>query len=70
MRFERQFTGKKTLILLISNCFGVVLKGGKEMDIEIAYIIVGVMILVAAIVGAGIIYSGLQKVADAINKQK
>ena len=45
------------------------LKGGKEMDTEIAYIIVGVMILVAAIVGAGIIYSGLEKVADAIKKQ-
>jgi len=46
------------------------LKGGKEMDTEIAYIIVGVMILVAAIVGAGIIYSGLEKIANAINKQK
>jgi len=34
------------------------------MDIEIAYIIVGVMILVAAIVGAGIIYSGLEKIAQ------
>ena len=40
------------------------------MDTEIAYIIVGVMILVATIVVAGIIYSGLQKVADAIKKQK
>ena len=46
------------------------LKGGKEMDTEIAYIIVGVMILVAAIIGAGIIYSGLEKIAKAIEKQK
>jgi hypothetical protein len=61
---------KKTLIILISNCFGIVLRGGKEMDIEIAYIIVGVMILVAAIVGAGIIYSGLEKIAKAIEKKK
>ena len=48
----------------------IVYKGGKEMDTEIAYIIVGVMIFVGFIVGGGIIYSGLQKVADAINKQK
>jgi hypothetical protein len=40
------------------------------MSIEIAYIVAGTMIFVGAIVGAGIIYSGLQKVADAINKQK
>ena len=40
------------------------------MDTEIAYIIVGVMILVAAIVGSGIIYSGLKKIAKAIEKQK
>ena len=60
----------KTLVLLISNCCVIVLKGDKEMDTEIAYIIVGVLIFVGFIVGAGIIYSGLQKVADAINKQK
>ena len=48
----------------------IVFKGGKQMETEIAYIIVGVMIFVGFIVGAGIIYSGLQKVADAINKQK
>ena len=59
-----------TRILLISNCFAIVLKGGEEMDTEIAYIIVGVMILVAAIVGAGIIYSGLEKIAKAIEKKK
>jgi len=40
------------------------------MSIEIAYIVAGTMIFVGVIVGAGIIYSGLQKVADAINKQK
>ena len=39
------------------------------MSIEIAYMFVGVMILVGAIVGAGIIYSGLQLVANAIKKQ-
>jgi len=60
----------KTLVLLISNCCVIVFKGGKEMDIEIAYIVAGTMIFVGFIVGAGIIYSGLQKVADAINKQK
>ena len=59
-----------SLFLLINNCFGIAFKGGEEMDTEIAYIIVGVMILVAAIVGAGIIYSGLEKIAKAIEKQK
>jgi hypothetical protein len=58
------------LILLISNCFGIVLKGGKEMDTGIAYIIVGVMILVGAIIAGGAIYAGLEKIANAINKQK
>jgi len=58
------------MVLLTSYCFPIILKGGKEMDTEIAYIIVGVMILVAAIVGAGIIYSGLEKIAKAIEKQK
>ena len=48
----------------------IVFKGDKEMSIEIAYIIAGTMVFVGFIVGAGIIYSGLQKVADAINKQK
>lgn len=40
------------------------------MDTEIAYIIVGVLIMVGAIIAGGAIYAGLQKVADAINKQK
>jgi len=55
---------------LKSNFFAIELKGGKEMSIETAYMIVGVMILVGAIVGAGIIYSGLQLVANAIKKQR
>ena len=41
-----------------------------NMEIEIAYIIAGTMIFVGFIVGAGIIYSGLEKIANAINKQK
>lgn len=40
------------------------------MDIETAYVVVGVMILVGGIVAAGIIYAGLQKIANALNKQK
>jgi len=40
------------------------------MDTGIAYIIVGVMILVGAIIAGGIIYAGLEKIANAINKQK
>jgi hypothetical protein len=40
------------------------------MDTGIATIVLGVLILVGFIVGGGIIYSGLEKVADAINKQK
>ena len=45
-------------------------KGGKQMSTQVAYVVAGVMIFVGAIVGGGIIYAGLQKVADAINKQK
>ncbi len=40
------------------------------MSIQVAYVVAGVMIFVGAIVGGGIVYAGLQKVADAINKQK
>jgi hypothetical protein len=54
----------------MGNCFGIVLKGGKEMDTGIAYIIVGVMILVGAIIAGGTIYAGLEKIAKAIEKQK
>jgi hypothetical protein len=58
-------------VLLTSNCFAIEFRGGEEMSIETAYVVVGVMIFVGAIVGAGIIYSGLQLVANAIkNKDK
>ena len=40
------------------------------MDTGIAYIVLGVMILVGAIIAGGAIYAGLEKIADAINKQK
>jgi hypothetical protein len=40
------------------------------MDTEIAYIIVGVMILVGAIIAGGTIYAGLEKIAKAIEKKK
>ena len=40
------------------------------MSLEVLTIIQSVMILVGFIVGGGIIYGGLEKVADAINKQK
>ncbi len=40
------------------------------MSIEIAYIVAGTMVFVGFIVGAGIIYSGLEKIAKAIKKRK
>jgi hypothetical protein len=40
-----------------------------QMTIEIATLVAGVLILVGALIAGGIIYAGLQKVADAINKQ-
>ena len=40
------------------------------MTIEIATLIAGVLIMVGAIIAGGIIYAGLQKLADATNKQK
>jgi hypothetical protein len=40
------------------------------MSIETAYIVVGAMVFVGAIVGAGIIYSGLQLVANAIKNKE
>ena len=40
------------------------------MSIEIATLITGVLIMVGAIIAGGAIYAGLQKIADAINKQK
>ena len=58
------------MVLLTSYCFPIILKGGKEMDTEIAYIIVGVLILVGAIIAGGAIYAGLEKIAKAIEKKK
>ena len=40
------------------------------MDISTAYIVTGVLVLVGAIIAGGIIYSGLEKIAKAIEKQK
>jgi hypothetical protein len=54
----------KTRILIRSNCYPIIIKGGTEMDTGIAYIVVGVMILVGAI------YAGLEKIAKAIEKKK
>ena len=40
------------------------------MSIEIATLIAGVLIMVGAIIAGGAIYAGLEKLANAINKQK
>ena len=40
------------------------------MSIELATVIAGVLIMIGAVVAGGVIYAGLQKIADAINKQK
>jgi len=41
------------------------------MDIEIAILVAGALIMVGRIVGGGAIYAGLEKLADAIkNKAK
>jgi hypothetical protein len=40
------------------------------MDIEIAILVAGVLIMVGGIVGGGAVYAGLAKLADATNKQK
>ena len=40
------------------------------MDIEIAILIAGVLTMVGGIVGGGAIYAGLEKLADAMKKQK
>ena len=40
------------------------------MEIEIAYIVAGILVFTGFIVGAGIIYSGLEKIAKAINGKK
>ncbi len=48
----------------------IAFKRSEEMDTEIAYIIVGVLIMVGAIIAGGVIYAGLEKIANAIEKQK
>ncbi len=40
------------------------------MPIEIAYVVAGTMIFTGFIVGGGIIYSGLVKIADALKKKE
>jgi hypothetical protein len=40
------------------------------MSPEVAAMFTGIMILVGSIIAGGIIYAGLEKLADAINKQK
>ena len=40
------------------------------MEIEIAILVAGVLIMVGGIVGGGAIYAGLVKLAEAIKKQK
>ena len=40
------------------------------MEIEIAILIAGVLTMVGGIVGGGAIYAGLEKLANATNKQK
>jgi len=40
------------------------------MSIEIATLIAGVLIMVGAIIAGGTIYAGLEKLANATNKQK
>ena len=55
-----------TRVLLISNCFRIVLKGGKEMPDYVPFLFIGV----AIIVGAAIISGGLYALANAIKKQK
>ena len=40
------------------------------MEIGIATLIAGVLIMVGAIIAGGAIYAGLEKLANATNKQK
>jgi hypothetical protein len=45
--------------------------GGDYLEIEIAILVAGVLIMVGGIVGGGAIYAGLEKLAEAIkNKDK
>ena len=40
------------------------------METEIAILVAGVLIRVGGIIGGGAIYTGLEKLAEAIKKQK
>jgi len=40
------------------------------METEIAYIIAGTMVFVGFVVGAGIIYAGLEKIANVLRKKR
>jgi hypothetical protein len=40
------------------------------MDIEIAILIAGVLTMVGGIIAGGVIYAGLEKLADALKEQK
>ena len=40
------------------------------MEIEIAILVAGVLIMVGAIIGGGAIYAGLEKLTDTLKKQK
>ena len=40
------------------------------MEIEIAILVSGVLIMVGGIIGGGAIYAGLEKLTEAIKKQK
>ncbi len=42
---------------------------GDDMDIEIAILVAGVLVMVGGIVGGGAVYAGLEKLAEAL-KQK
>jgi len=46
------------------------LAGGDLMEIEIAILVAGVLIMVGGIIGGGAIYAGLEKLAEALKKQK
>ena len=56
---------KTAKLFLIDTC----LYGGDRMEIEIAILVAGVLIMVGGIVGGGAIYAGLEKLTDAIKSK-
>jgi hypothetical protein len=46
------------------------LGGGEKLSVEIATLASGVLIMVGLIIGGGAIYAGLEKLAEALDKQK